>query len=315
LRGIPLTYVIRGALVAPGGDALYAVAYTPDASERSIVASDPAFLVVLDLNTGAERGRIQLPDLKVGQRKEVGSDGRTEYWTYEPGLQVAPDGNRVYIARAHEPFIDVLDTRGLRVERTVRVETRAGGPIDWLLRLFASSASAKGGPGVSALLAISPDGGKLFTRRYGDGQPSRGGIHVIDTQSWQIATLPSDATNVAPSADGLWLLVRDPPLIHRPGADPAAWATRDWSGGGLRVLDAAGGREAVTLLKDTLPLQIVQYGRDRLYVTIATSAYHGTQPYTPGEVLTELIAFQVGSWRELARRPGHFNQRIATHPG
>jgi hypothetical protein len=46
-------------------------------------------------------------------------------------------------------------------------------------------------------------------------------------------------------------------------------------------------------------------GSTRLYVTVPTADFHSTQPYTADETLVELIAFDVGTWRELARRPGH----------
>ena len=51
-------------------------------------------------------------------------------------------------------------------------------------------------------------------------------------------------------------------------------------------------------------------GADRLYVVTPTAAYHGTQPYQAGQALMELIGYEVGTWRELARRAGGVDLRL-----
>jgi hypothetical protein len=57
-------------LVAPDGSALYALGFHVDSSERVPLAADPTFLVAFDPVTGAEQGRMELPGVKMWQRRE-----------------------------------------------------------------------------------------------------------------------------------------------------------------------------------------------------------------------------------------------------
>ena len=305
-----LPFAFWGVHVAPDGSALYTLSYTLDPTERAWVAVDPTFLAVLDPATGAERTRVNLPGVKFAQREQLDQRGQAAYWSYDPGVVFAPDGSRAYIAHPDEPLLDVVDLRTTRLERTVRVDVPAG-VLEHLLDLFARPAIAKGGPVAAALLAISPDRERLFTRLL--GEEAGAGLLEVDARTWQVGRFDATATGVWPSTDGKWLFVTEQPFTDRTGAPPAARTTtgaQRWDGGRLRVLDAGSGREVAELLRDRLVQQLVMRGADRLYVVTPTAAYHGTQPYQAGQALMELIGYEVGTWRELARRAGGVDLRL-----
>jgi hypothetical protein len=141
------------------------------------------------------------------------------------------------------------------------------------------------------------------------------GLRALDTRTWQTRWADPGASNFLPSPDGRWLYVRDEPLARRQDGPVAPGPVLlGWTGAALRVLDAATGREVATLLRDVLPMQVVPHGPDHLYVATPAPGYHSTQPYAEGEVLKELVAFEVGTSREVARRPGHLNLGIAAAP-
>jgi hypothetical protein len=85
---------------------------------------------------------------------------------------------------------------------------------------------------------------------------------------------------------------------------------------GIRVLDAATGHEVTTLLPEVTPYRMVTYGDDRLYILVPGPERHAVPPYVlrEGEAFNELVAFEVGSWRETGRRAGSWGLGIATAP-
>jgi hypothetical protein len=312
----PLEYAAHSIRLASDGSALYVLGYNRDPTERALLATDSAFLVVLDPSTGAEQARILLPDLKVGQRRQTDAQGRAEYWTFYPGLALAPDSSRYYVARAHEALLDVIDLRARRIERTIRTDVATASAVEWFLDLFAGSAVAKGGPAGAALLAASPDGHRLYTRLYGRDLPAMADVFVIDTGSWRVRRLGPKLPNITPSLDGRWLYRRDDPPSSASGGSSERLQGTDWSGAGVRVLEASTGREVATLVTGRLVDRIVQRGTDRLYVAMTGPDWHPTPPYLKreGEAVRELVAYQVGTWQELGRRAGHWRLRIATDP-
>jgi DNA-binding beta-propeller fold protein YncE len=197
----PLAYTFWALQPAADGSVLYALAFGLDPTERSWVAVDPTFLVVLDAVTGTERSRIVLPGVKFAQRKETDAQGMTEYWSYSPGLVFSPDGVRAYVAHADEPLVDVVDLTAGRIERTVRTDAPARA-LEHLLDLFARPVAAKGGVGLSALLAVSPDGQRLYTRLFPDDRAA--GLLAVDTRTWDVRHFDPTATGVRLSADGKW---------------------------------------------------------------------------------------------------------------
>jgi hypothetical protein len=140
-------------------------------------------------------------------------------------------------------------------------------------------------------------------------------LHVIPPKSPHAASCRHAVnTGVRLSADGKWLYASEQPYADRPGAPLDARATlgpHRWDGASLRVLDADSGRQVAELARDQLVQQLVLYGSDHVYIDTPTDAYHGTQPYQAGEQLMQLIGYEVGSWREVARRSGHLNLRLA----
>jgi hypothetical protein len=91
----------------------------------------------------------------------------------------------------------------------------------------------------------------------------------------------------------------------------ASLGPHHWDGARLRVLDADSGRQVAELARDRLVQLLVLYGSDHVYIDTPTDVYHGTQPYQAGEQLMQLIGYEVGSWREVARRSGRLNLRLA----
>jgi hypothetical protein len=286
--------------IAPDGSAVYAMGCYPDLAERANRALDPTLLVAFDPATGAEQWRMELAGVKFGQRRETDARGAPEYWQYFPQLQLAQDGRRAYLAHADEPVLDVIDLRSRRIERTLRtdVATPAAGPVEWFLNLMSRAASAKGGPSDTASLATSPDGRKLYTRLYGRDVSLSAPLWVVDTSSWQVRALGTDVEAANMSPDGRW--------IYEP----------HWNATGIRVLDAATGHEVTTLLPEVKPYRMVSYGDDRLYVLAPGPERHPVPPYVQrqGEAFNELIAFEIGSWRETGRRAGRWGLGIATAP-
>jgi DNA-binding beta-propeller fold protein YncE len=287
-------------LIAADGSAVYALGFYPDLAERASIAADPTLLAMFDPATGAEQARLELPGVKFGQRRELDARGAPEYWQYFPGLLLSPDGNRAYLAHADEPLLDVIDLRSRRIDRTLRtdVATAARGPLEWLLKLTSRPANAKGGPSDSAWLAASPDGRRLYTRLYGRDVAQSSPVWVIDTSSWEVHSLGTNVDSAILSGDGRWIYVPE------------------WHATGIRVLDAGTGVEVTRLLSGTQPHRLMEYGPDRLFVLVPGPDRHAVPPYVQrdGEAFNELVAFEVGTWRETARRPGSWGLGIATAP-
>ena len=317
-------------VVAPDDSALYILVYDRDPEERAVLAKGLAFLVVLDLMTGMERARIILPGLKIGYRHDVEEDVSKGYPLYEPGMVMAPDGSRMYVAYPDKPVIDVINLREHRVERTVRTDRQAG-IIERLLDIFAQTAEAKGGPQFSKQLTVSPDGRWLYVTGWSSSfepaEDSGGywevyqpvGVTAVDTKTWQVQQMDARAYKMTLSPDGAWLYLEEPPLTNRAGVSEGEHK-RYWAGSGLRVLEAASGRQMAVLAEGKNPLQITLQGNDRLYLTVPGPDF-GTAPefltdnqrqqwYRQERKMADLMSFEVGSWRQLALRHGHLNLSV-----
>jgi hypothetical protein len=96
------------------------------------------------------------------------------------------------------------------------------------------------------------------------------------------------------------------------GGPPNLW---DAPGAGLRVLDAAGG-SATTLVHDHSPIQVVPIGSNRLYAVLPGPEWSALNTVTgvpgPNDRVTELVAYDIGTWHEVARRPWHAPQWLVT---
>jgi hypothetical protein len=73
------------------------------------------------------------------------------------------------------------------------------------------------------------------------------------------------------------------------------------------VLEAAGSQVA-SLQHDQVALQVAQLGEDRLYVTRLGpdfDAWQDSGVTNEGQQAFELVAYEVGTWRVVARRSWH----------
>jgi hypothetical protein len=159
---------------------------------------------------------------------------------------------------------------------------------------------------------VSPDNSHVYVRRN-VASPTEAGLRVIDTRTWQVSTFDPAATGAAYSPDGRWLYLEEPRLASRAGAPwtPQRMHVRQAEGARVRVVDTASGDEVASLLQDRVPIQLIAYGTDRLYAVVPGPEYPvGPWPLAiqPGDpkARVELIAYEVGTWRELARRPSPF---------
>jgi hypothetical protein len=115
-------------------------------------------------------------------------------------------------------------------------------------------------------------------------------LQVIEVGRWAARTFdPGAASLIFGPNDGRVYLID--PGSSGPGSVGAPWNAWDAPGSGLRVLDAAGA--ATTLVRGQYPLQVVPVGPDRLYVVLP-----GAAPVPPAD----LVAYDVGTWGEVARR-------------
>ena len=85
----------------------------------------------------------------------------------------------------------------------------------------------------------------------------------------------------------------------------------------MRVLDAVGGFQVATLVRGRMVDRLTQHGmKDRLYIAMTCPDWHPVPPHQHqrGEAYRELVAYEVGSWRELGRGAGDRSMGIATTP-
>ena len=165
---------------APNGRILYLFGY-------SVVNPSRARLLAVDLETGAAREELELPDVLWGARPEPGqSDQRfTEHF---PAFVVSPDGRRAYIVHAETDRITVLDLQGMRIERSRDVRLRTS-LFDRLLSFLAKKTYADGrSPYHEKRAAISPDGRYLYV----------GGGHALpeEGEPWVVGVYPDESAGL-----------------------------------------------------------------------------------------------------------------------
>jgi hypothetical protein len=231
--------------------------------------------------------------------KVAATPGNATRW-YDPGVALSATNRYYFVAHPDEPIVDVVDVAAPaleRIERSIRTDAGAS-----------TSATTLG------WLALSPDSRRLYVHRW-SGFPFEGApgdthlqvaaqvpTQVIDVGRWTVSAVDSAAAYVQVSPDGHWLYAFDPPRYATPnGQMPQA---SNAVGAGLRVLDESG-RQVARLLQDQMPLQFAQPGPKRLYVIRPGSDYNASQPYVVprvGQAIFEMVAYEVGSWREVARR-------------
>ena len=204
----------------------------------------PVRVVAVDLTTGAEVGRLVLPDEVAGlwqdDRPEIDGD---RY--FRPGVALSPDGRHLAIVHPEVAAVTLIDTARLTVERTVAIG-RPKGTLDRLLGLLPlpQEAEAKSPEGTSLAAAFGPDARFLYVFGYEDTGFDAGnrptfaglGVRVVDLDRNELAAeaLAQDQIDVVlPAPDGRGVYVFGPEEPDGPG-----------SGGGpvnhvLRRLNAA----------------------------------------------------------------------------
>lgn len=172
-------FQVRTLRASPGGDLLYALAYR---SEQccGIDIEGAAFVAAIDIGTGAIRAELSLPGLVVGQRfEERGQEGSEMNILRSPGVALAPDGSRLYIAHADGGMVTTIDAARMTVVSTVvpeRPKSAMGRLKSWAGGLLISDAKAKGGAYFTMEAAVSPDGRWLYV--------TGSGAEICETDEW-----------------------------------------------------------------------------------------------------------------------------------
>jgi hypothetical protein len=217
---------------------------------------------------------------------DLGTAGQS-FGSLRPGVTLAPDGSRYYVAHADRAVLDVVDIRAPRLERLERSVSLLDGPTD-----LSSPA---------AWLRAGADGAHLYVWHATAEPDDDVGLQMVDVGTWRVQTVDPIAIRLGPSLDGQWLFRLDPAFAQRPGAQ----RSRDPSGARLSVLDASGRDEVAVLAQDRFTFAIGQYSPRRLYVLELDPPQPAAdgQGQRRGRPPTTLVAFASGSWGELARRP------------
>ncbi len=123
----------------------------------------PLSLIAYDLRTGAERGRLALPEVTTGSwptgRMTQGEAVRA---ALSPGIALSPDGRQIAIAHADADRVTLIDTQHLTIARTISLT--GGSSLLHVLGLIPQHVAAKGPPGVgtSRDAIYAPDGRSLY---------------------------------------------------------------------------------------------------------------------------------------------------------
>ncbi len=111
--------------------------------------TQPAELIVFDLNTGDIAGKTELPDVQIGSwTDESQGDEATDeplFVAYSPGPAISPDGRQIAIVHATDDGITLVDAMAVKVERTLTMKPKTNllDQLFALLPLAPQTASAK----------------------------------------------------------------------------------------------------------------------------------------------------------------------------
>jgi WD40 repeat protein len=125
-------------------------------------------IIAFDLMTGQELGRVTLPDLVTGTWEEdLDPDPNSFLPMFRemiPGFAISPDGNKIAIVDASNNEITLIDTKTMKIERTLTMHANANllDRLFALLPLAPRTASAKTPVGVALTANYSADGRHLY---------------------------------------------------------------------------------------------------------------------------------------------------------
>lgn len=227
--------------LAPDGRHLYSLA-VPNAAAGGInnTGPRPVTIVAYDLATGAESGRLALPDVLAGSwqtDRAVGDEPVIAQLT--PGAALSPDGRALALVHADADRVTLVDTERLVVARTFSL---ARGPsLLERLGLAPRGAAAKAVETRTRQAVFGPDGQRLYifggesTVNDRGETVSRGlGLRVVDVQrGTPLAEALPGATisQVLPAPDGR--------SVYVAGVKPGESGLRQDTAYLVRRLDAA----------------------------------------------------------------------------
>jgi plastocyanin len=193
---------------------------------NQIAVPSPTQLIAHDLTTGAEVGRLDLPEVLAGfwQSAETVAIGDGEEPLMKqllPALAISPDGRSLAIVHADDDILTLVDTERLTVERTDALvrPVSAWNRLFSLLPFVPHSASAKALEGTMLEAVFAPDGQHLYVfgmrASVEDGEPIvRGlGLRGVDVSSGEVDAVAFGEAiidRVLPSSDGGSLYVAGP---------------------------------------------------------------------------------------------------------
>ncbi len=175
----------------------------------------PTLIVAHDLGTGAEVGRIELPEVRGGTwstdrtvTPNESTGALSVMASLVPGVALSPDGATIALAHADAEVITLVDTRRLTVKRSVALEPphTMGDRLLAFVPFLPQPVAAKMLPeGTTVSVVFGTDGQHLYlmgrTTNYGDdGQPvvESIGLRGVDLR---------DGTEVVANSGGEWLQV------------------------------------------------------------------------------------------------------------